>query len=86
MYLIQFASVCLSEPGSGSDAFSLQTRAVRDGDDYIINGNKLWITNADLAGVFLVMANAAPEKVFMIYKVVPLALIDSRYNLQYYII
>ena len=41
----------------------MQTRAVRDGDDYIINGSKLWITSASLAGVYFVMANAAPEKV-----------------------
>ena len=46
----------LSEAGSGSDAFALQTRAVRRGDDYILNGQKLWITNAKEAGVFLVFA------------------------------
>lgn len=48
---------CLSEPASGSDAFSLKTRADKDGDDYILNGNKLWITNANEAGLFFVMAN-----------------------------
>jgi alkylation response protein AidB-like acyl-CoA dehydrogenase len=46
----------LSEAGSGSDAFALQTRAVRRGDDYVLNGQKLWITNAKEAGVFLVFA------------------------------
>lgn len=46
----------LSEAGSGSDAFALQTRAVKRGDDYVLNGQKLWITNAKEAGVFLVFA------------------------------
>lgn len=41
----------------------MKTTAVRSGDDYIINGNKLWITGAHVAEVFFVMANAAPEKV-----------------------
>lgn len=48
----------LSEAGSGSDAFALQTRARRDGDDWILNGRKLWITNAGEAGLFLIFANA----------------------------
>jgi short-chain 2-methylacyl-CoA dehydrogenase len=51
----------LSEAGSGSDAFALQTRARRDGNDWILNGRKLWITNAGEAGLFLVFANANPE-------------------------
>lgn len=54
------ASYALSEASSGSDAFALQTRAVEDGDAYVLNGRKLWITNAAEAGVFLVMANANP--------------------------
>jgi short-chain 2-methylacyl-CoA dehydrogenase len=51
----------LSEAGSGSDAFALQTRATRDGEGWILNGRKLWITNAAEAGLFLVFANANPE-------------------------
>ncbi|XP_060624564.2 short/branched chain specific acyl-CoA dehydrogenase, mitochondrial [Anolis sagrei] len=51
-------SVCLTEPGSGSDAFSLKTRAEKKGDYYIINGSKMWISMAEQAGVFFVMANA----------------------------
>ncbi|XP_074640360.1 short/branched chain specific acyl-CoA dehydrogenase, mitochondrial-like [Tubulanus polymorphus] len=54
-------SFCLSEPASGSDAFALKTTATKDGDHYIINGSKMWITNAEHAGVYLVMANAKPE-------------------------
>ncbi|KAF9992769.1 hypothetical protein BGZ79_002683 [Entomortierella chlamydospora] len=55
-------SFCLTESGSGSDAFALQTRAVKDGDDYIINGSKMWISNSGEAEIFLVFANLAPEK------------------------
>lgn len=51
----------LSEAGSGSDAFALTTRAVEDGDDYVITGRKLWITNAAEAEVFLVFATVNPE-------------------------
>ena len=59
----QVGSFCLSEPNSGSDAFALETKAVEDGSHYVINGNKLWISNAEHAGVFLVMANAKPDLV-----------------------
>uniref|UniRef100_A0A7S0LJZ9 Short/branched chain specific acyl-CoA dehydrogenase, mitochondrial n=1 Tax=Coccolithus braarudii TaxID=221442 RepID=A0A7S0LJZ9_9EUKA len=53
---------CLSEAGSGSDAFALRTTAVREGSDYVISGSKMWISNSEQAGVFLVMANAEPTK------------------------
>ena len=56
-------SFCLSEVGSGCDAFALKTKAEKKGDFYVINGSKMWITNAEHAGVFFVFANAAPEKV-----------------------
>jgi short-chain 2-methylacyl-CoA dehydrogenase len=46
----------LSEPNSGSDAFALQTQAREDGDHYVINGRKLWITNAKEAGLFILFA------------------------------
>ncbi|WP_459213942.1 acyl-CoA dehydrogenase family protein [Sphingobium indicum] len=55
-------SFCLTEPDSGSDSAALQTRAVRDGDDYILNGTKRFITNAPIAGLFLVMARTHPER------------------------
>ena len=51
----------LSEAGSGSDAFALMTRAVEDGDDYVVSGQKLWITNGSEAGLFIVMATVDPE-------------------------
>ncbi len=50
----------LSEASSGSDAFALQTRAVKRGDDYVLNGQKLWITNAKEAGIFIVFATIDP--------------------------
>jgi len=54
-------SFCLSETGSGSDAFALKTQAIKDGDNYVINGTKCWITNAEHAGIFLVYANVNPS-------------------------
>ena len=51
----------LSEAGSGSDAFAMQTRAELRGNEYIINGRKLWITNAKEAGIFVLFANLDPS-------------------------
>ncbi|XP_071493882.1 short/branched chain specific acyl-CoA dehydrogenase, mitochondrial-like [Diadema antillarum] len=51
-------SFCLSEPSSGSDAFAMKTRARKDGDDYVISGQKCWISSATFAKIFLVFANA----------------------------
>lgn len=53
-------SFALTEPGSGSDAASLRTTAVREGDHYVINGTKRFITNAPEAGIFTVMARTDP--------------------------
>jgi butyryl-CoA dehydrogenase/short/branched chain acyl-CoA dehydrogenase len=50
----------LSEPNAGSDAFALATRAREDGDHYLLNGRKLWITNAKEAGLYIVFANIDP--------------------------
>ncbi|KAG5683670.1 hypothetical protein PVAND_012937 [Polypedilum vanderplanki] len=55
-------SFALSEPSSGSDAFAMKTTAKKDGNHYVINGTKMWISNSDLADVFLLMANADPSK------------------------
>src|SRR6266513_4914536 len=51
----------LSEAGSGSEAFGLATRAENKGDHWVLNGRKLWITNAAEAGIFIVFANANPD-------------------------
>lgn len=51
----------LSEAGSGSDAFALACRADQDGDDWVINGQKLWITNGKEASLFIVFANVNPD-------------------------
>ena len=65
-YLPQLAQTkvgayALSEAGSGSDAFALKCRAKRDGDNYVLNGTKLWITNANEADIFIVFATIDPE-------------------------
>jgi len=54
-------SYALSEAGSGSDAFAMQTRATKRGNDYVLNGQKLWITNAKEAGLFIVFATLDPS-------------------------
>lgn len=65
-YLAQLATkkvgaYCLSEASSGSDAFALKATAKEDGDHYILNGAKLWITNANEADIFIVFATVDPE-------------------------
>jgi len=55
------ASYALSEAGSGSDAFAMSTQAQDQGDHFVLNGRKLWITNAAEAGLFLLFANANPS-------------------------
>jgi alkylation response protein AidB-like acyl-CoA dehydrogenase len=55
-------SYCLSEPDAGSDAGGMKTRAVRDGDHYVLNGVKRWITNAGVSEYYTVMAVTDPEK------------------------
>ena len=52
---------CLTEPGSGSDAAGMKTRAVKDGDDWVLNGSKTWITNGPTGDVFVVTAVTAPD-------------------------
>lgn len=65
-YLPQLATekvgaYCLSEAGSGSDAFALKCSAKEEDDHFVLNGAKLWITNANEADIFLVFANVNPE-------------------------
>ena len=57
----KLGSYCLTEPGSGSDAASLRTTAVRDGDHYVLNGTKRYITNGPEADLFTVMARTDPD-------------------------
>jgi alkylation response protein AidB-like acyl-CoA dehydrogenase len=54
------ASYCLSEADAGSDVAAMTTRAVRDGDSYVLNGSKCWITNAGISDVYLVFAKTDP--------------------------
>lgn len=57
----QIGSWCLTEPGSGTDAAAMKTRARRDGDHWVINGTKQFITNGDRAGTFVVTAVSEPS-------------------------
>ncbi|MEO6710840.1 MAG: acyl-CoA dehydrogenase family protein [Planctomycetota bacterium] len=52
---------CLTEPNSGSDAAALTTRAVKDGNDYVIDGTKIWVTSGSLAGLLIVYARTNPD-------------------------
>jgi citronellyl-CoA dehydrogenase len=56
------ASIAVSETGAGSDVAGLKTTAKKDGDDYIINGSKMWITNSTQADFFCVLANTSDDK------------------------
>ncbi|MBC7258767.1 MAG: acyl-CoA dehydrogenase family protein [Chloroflexi bacterium] len=56
----KIAAFALTEPNAGSDAAAIQTRAVRDGDNYILNGTKIWITNGDIADIITVFAVTDP--------------------------
>ncbi len=56
------ASFCLTEPGAGSDAASLKTTAIREDDHYVVNGTKRFITNANRAGMFTLLARSDPAK------------------------
>ncbi|MCL4158254.1 UNVERIFIED_CONTAM: hypothetical protein GTU68_036421, partial [Idotea baltica] len=55
------AAFCLTEAGAGSDAASIKTKAVKDGEDWILNGEKIWITNGPTAGFFTVFAKTDSE-------------------------
>lgn len=55
------ASYCLTEPGSGSDAAALRTKAVRDGDEYVLNGSKAFISGAGVSDLYLVMVRTGGE-------------------------
>lgn len=55
------AGFCLTEPGAGSDPAAMRTRAVREGDDWVLNGSKIYITSAEYAGCFVVWAVTDPD-------------------------
>lgn len=57
----KIASYCLTEPGSGSDAAAMRTRAVRDGDHYVLNGSKAFISGAGTSDVYVVMCRTGGE-------------------------
>ncbi|MCZ6510785.1 MAG: acyl-CoA dehydrogenase family protein, partial [Alphaproteobacteria bacterium] len=61
MTMEHFASYCLTEPGAGSDAAALNTRAVRDGDDYVINGEKAFISGGSASDVYVCMLRTGGE-------------------------
>lgn len=81
-YLPQLASekigaYALSEAGSGSDAFALSTRAVDKGDHFELSGQKLWITNGAEADIFVIFANADPDKG---YKGITAFLVEKKFD------
>ena len=55
------AAYCVTEPGAGSDVAAAKTHAVKKGNDYVINGSKMWITNGGVADWFFVLASIAPS-------------------------
>ena len=59
--MAKIASYCLTEPGSGSDAAALKTRAVRDGDDYVLNGAKAFISGAGVSDVYVTMVRTGDD-------------------------
>ncbi len=59
--MARFASYCLTEPGSGSDAASLRTRAALDGDHYVLNGSKAFISGGGVSDVYVVMVRTGGE-------------------------
>ncbi len=61
MTMEHFASYCLTEPGAGSDAGSLRTRAERDGDDYVLNGSKAFISGGGASDVYVVMCRTGED-------------------------
>jgi acyl-CoA dehydrogenase len=56
------AAYCVTEPGAGSDVQGIKTKAIKKGDEYIINGSKMWITNGSVAKWYFVLAYTDPEK------------------------
>ncbi len=55
------AAYCATEPSAGSDVAGIKTKAVRKGDEYILNGQKMWITNGGVANWYFVLARTNPD-------------------------
>jgi len=73
----KIGAYALSETGSGSDAFALATKAEDKGDYYILNGQKMWITNANEAEIFIIFANVNPE---LGYKGITAFIVEKEYE------
>ena len=58
----KIACLCMTEPGAGTDAAAQASRAVLDGDSYILNGSKIFITNGPVGGTYIILAMTSPEK------------------------
>ncbi|MBI2169943.1 MAG: acyl-CoA dehydrogenase family protein [Actinobacteria bacterium] len=58
---LKLAAFCVTEPGAGSDVSNLRTKAVKDGDDWVLNGQKVFATNGGIADVHIVVASVDPE-------------------------
>lgn len=58
-----FSSYCLTEPNSGSDAASMKTTAIQNGDDFVINGSKVFISNASISDLFILMCKTGPKEI-----------------------
>ena len=59
--IVPFQSYCVTEPGAGSDVAGVRTKAVKKGDRYILNGQKMWITNGGHANWYFVLARTDPD-------------------------
>lgn len=55
------AAYCVTEPGAGSDVAGIKTSAVKKGDEYILNGQKMWITNGGVANWYFLLARTNPD-------------------------
>ena len=54
--MLYFQAYCVTEPGAGSDVSGIKTKAVKKGNDWVINGSKMWITNGGVANWYFVLA------------------------------